>query len=390
MTGMGSVRRLTHVPRGAHRRHGPGLSQVPAVGHPRLPARQFRRSAGPRGPGRARAGALRAQNTRGSGRRGLVWLAYPTGGPEVDGSHRWPGRPGLVTRGTALRTRSGLIASAPLLLVRVPGHPVAAPDEAGRPRGGPGAAAGDSAGGLARSWDCSSSRCSASAAARTRSRKEAGRVGRATWAGGRGPSLIPRTRCGSPDDTAARFPGPPSPGRASADPIPLCPAPSPLPVFPSSSCPSLASLPAGPSSDAAGADGARAVGAGPSDPDRRRGSGIRFSFSIWPNPLGGACGAASLGYSGAHVKLLFNQNRPMSRRHYVMARGSLHRDAPRAETIDRTVTTERAFRLSAKAAPSGAALSTFSYAARPMRSADRMSCSGAVTPAGTQRRNTLR
>lgn len=65
-----------------------------------------------------------------------------------------------------------------------------------------------------------------------------------------------------------------------------------------------------------------------------------------------------------------------------MARGSLHRDAPRAETIDRTVATERAFRLSAKAAPSGAALSTFSYAARPMRSADRMSSS--------RRRNTGR
>ena len=225
------------------------------------------------------------------------------------------------------------------------------------------------------SWARSSRRCSASAAARTRSRKEAGRAGRATWAGGRGPSLIPRTRRGSPGDA----PAPASPGRASPDPIPPCPAAGPPPVRPSSSCPSLASLAAGPSSDAACADVVIAVGAGPSDPGRRRGSGIRFSFSIWPNPLGSACGAASLRYSGAHVKLLFNLNRPMLRRHYVMARGHLHRDAPRAETIDRTVVADRAFRLSAKPAPPGAALSTFSYTARPMRRADRMPCSRAVT-----------
>ena len=113
-------------------------------------------------------------------------------------------------------------------------------------------------------------------------------------------------------------------------------------------------------------------------------------FVHLPNPLGGAYGAASRGYSGTHVRLLFNLNRPMSRRHYVMARGRLHRDTRRAETIDRTVTEYRAFRLSAKPAPPGAALSTFSYAARPMRRADRMSCSGCSNTRSTQRKNAAR
>ena len=54
-------------------------------------------------------------------------------------------------------------------------------------------------------WLSSSAWASASAwiAARTRSRKAADSAGRATRAGGRGPSFPPRTRCGNPDDGMA-------------------------------------------------------------------------------------------------------------------------------------------------------------------------------------------
>jgi hypothetical protein len=121
------------MPHGARRRHRPGLSRGPAVAYPWLAMRQFRRSTGPHGLRRARTGAVRAQNTRGGGCPRLVWFRTPVGGPEVDGRPRRAGRPGLATRGAALRTGPGLVASASLLLIRVPGHPVATPDEARRP-----------------------------------------------------------------------------------------------------------------------------------------------------------------------------------------------------------------------------------------------------------------
>ena len=106
-------------------------------------------------------------------------------------------------------------------------------------RGSAGRAAGGSgsAGRLASSWARCSSRCSASAAARTRSRKEGGRTGRATWAGGRGPSLIPRTRCGSAEDATGRPWGTRGPGTASAGAIPARFAPGLPPASSSSSWP---------------------------------------------------------------------------------------------------------------------------------------------------------
>ena len=119
--------------------------------------------------------------------------------------------------------------------------------------------AGTTAAGLSEDA-CSSSRLAASAAARTRSRKDSGRTGRATRAGGRGPSYPPRARCGK--DAGA--------SNGAACPL-RCPG---------GTSPSASSL--------SGRDSASAVSPSAALDARRDSGGTLLAFPIPPNPLGGA------------------------------------------------------------------------------------------------------
>ena len=126
---------------------------------------------------------------------------------------------------------------------------------------------------------CSSSRLAASAAARTRSRKDSGRTGRATRAGGRGRSPVPRTRRGKDADASNDAGCPPCcsaghrppPAHSQAKTRLVLSAPLP-PWMPAETAAELA------------------------------------AFSHTPRPPGGASPYAYLRYSGAQVKSLFNLN----------------------------------------------------------------------------------
>ena len=208
-------------------------------------------------------------------------------------------------------------------------------------------------------------------------------TGRATRARGRGPSLMPRTRRGRADDV-------PGPSRSALSWPGLFGAPTAVSrARLGLILPGLASPTAGPSSDAAPADVAIAVGRLPSDPAARAAARIRFSFpDPSETPSGGARGAASL-EQRRHTCSYFQPKSPDVTKALRNGTRPPSPGRPAAQTMTE-LRAPRRFRDFRKRPPHPVThSSTFSYAARPMRKRDRMSCSGEVTLCSNTRAVTL-